>query len=530
METQRVEDVVEPPLKFPHTNVDEIKVVAEVAVQSQPEAGLATKSSNDRVADRTQTQGSQSTTEEVVKSSSNGQAARLREERAEANGKEVHLPSIQSPASALADTLSALSLATPAVNVTKASRLQDVFDQREGFSELAVEEPANAQEGDAAVGLVYDKVMEEHVGPPSHVERPQRTAALVQKLRAAGLAARCWTLPPRKARDDELVLAHTEAHVRHVDGPPKDDEWQIGDNYYSAATPLAARTAAGCTVQAVDAVCSGQVQRAFAVVRPPGHHAECARAMGFCFFNNVAVAALAARKAGANKVLVLDWDVHHGNGIEEILYGNADIMYISTHRGNGFYPGTGDIDDIGEGAGRGFNLNIPFPRGGFNDADYIAAFDLVLEPIIGAFAPDLIIVSAGYDAVQGDPLGGMNLTPQVYGHMTERLARLAAGGRLVLALEGGYNLRMTAECGAECVKVLLGAKPEPLDTRGAWRPAKETGQLLARVAAAQAPFWPVLAPLSSQDGFDKAWDEYLLTKQTEAALQLRRSPRAKAAV
>lgn len=214
-----------------------------MAVGSESETGLATKPFNDQVAGYTQTEGPQSATEDVRRASSGERTARSSEQKAETNGKETHLPSIQSPASALADTLSALSLATPAVKVSKASRLQAVSDQYDSSSELEAEEPANAQEGDAAVGLVYDKIMEEHVGPPSkasphvisqaslsaqclpkvcrssrsrlkdyvlagHVERPQRTAALVQKLRAAGLAARCWTLPPR-----QVCAAHPQAHA-----------------------------------------------------------------------------------------------------------------------------------------------------------------------------------------------------------------------------------------------------------------------------------------------------------------------------
>ncbi|KAK9831462.1 hypothetical protein WJX81_007773 [Elliptochloris bilobata] len=239
---------------------------------------------------------------------------------------------------------------------------------------LVTAPPASATTADRAVGLCYDAIMEQHIGPSDHVERPMRTALIVKVLKASGLAARCSTICPRQASDSELRLAHSVEHIAFVDGPPGPDDWVYGDNFFSEATPVAARTAAGCTVQAVEAVLSGAVSSAFAVVRPPGHHAECARAMGFCFYNNVAVAALAARRAGA-RPLVLDWDVHHGNGVQDILW-EEDIAYISLHRGAGFYPGTGQAEEVGQGAGHGRTLNLPWPRGNLGDADYVAAFEL----------------------------------------------------------------------------------------------------------------------------------------------------------
>ncbi|CAL5221680.1 g3914 [Coccomyxa viridis] len=477
---------------------------------------------------------------------STGQAVPKEEDSVKADDQDA---SIQSPASTLAETLSLLSLSTPAAVEYKSSRLGQNGQQKEDDDgnhassqtasqtrgtpdqsdapRILVRKPAKPQEGDVSVGLVYDAIMEEHRGPPGHVERPQRTAVLVERLKETGLADRCCHVPARQATDEELQRAHTAEHVRHISGPRKDDDWLMGDNFYSELTPVAARYAAGCSVQAVQAVCRGDVDRAFAVVRPPGHHAECARAMGFCFYNNVAVAAMAARQEpGIERVLVLDWDVHHGNGIESILYDRPDIMYISLHRGNGFYPGTGEVYDAGKGPGEGFNVNIPWQRGGLSDADYIAAFDLVLEPIIGAYAPDLIIVSAGFDAVVGDPLGGMSLSPELFGHLTERMARLARG-KLVLALEGGYNLRMTAECARHCMQVLLGGKPAVLDTP--WKPAKDSELMLSLVAAIQAQHWPVLESISIPERFSKAWEFYLLGKQTAASLQVKSSPRTRSA-
>ena len=193
----------------------------------------------------------------------------------------------------------------------------------------------------------------------------------------------------------------------------------------------------------------GALHRAFAVVRPPGHHAECARAMGFCFFNNTVIAARAALTAYPEriKILLVDWDVHHGNGIQDLTYDDDAILYVSLHRRQeGFYPETGDAEEIGIGKGRGYNINVPWPEKGLSDADYLAAFDLLVLPVASARA-DLVVVAAGYDAAEGDPLGGMRVSDQGFALMTERLQALA-GGRIVCALEGGYGLTATATVAA----------------------------------------------------------------------------------
>ena len=202
-----------------------------------------------------------------------------------------------------------------------------------------------------------------------------------------------------------------------------------GDIYWTRHTERCARMAAGTACEAALAVATGTCDRAFAVVRPPGHHADCGRATGFCFFNNAAVAARVALERGAaRRVLILDWDVHHGNGVQDILYEDPRVLYVSLHRyGDGFYPGTGAATEIGAGAGKGFNVNIPWEEKGLGDADYLAAFDLVVDPVAKSFDPDLVIVAAGFDAAEGDPLGGMRVSDQGYALMTERLLRLANG-------------------------------------------------------------------------------------------------------
>lgn len=394
--------------------------------------------------------------------------------------------------------------------------------------------PAQPRPGDAKVGLLYDSCMELHDGP-EHVERPARVIVLYAKLQEEGLLERCSRLVARPATDPELRLAHSAEHIKKVDGmfaaqykhgkaDLRDESYCFadgcGDLYLCAHTATAARYAAGCCIEGTLAVCRGSVQRSLAVVRPPGHHAECERAMGFCFFNNVAAAALTAlQQPGIRRVAVLDWDVHHGNGIQNILYDRPDALYISIHRDpSNFYPyHSGFRDELGIGAGTGFNVNVPWLERGMRDADYKAAFALLIEPILAAYAPDLVLVAAGYDAAEGDPLGGCKVTPDGYAWMTERLLR-HAGGRLVLALEGGYNTRMTSLCAAACLHTLLaGAAPPPAAATGPASPtvaAPGVGDVLPSthchdslklVYEAQAAHWE---PLRGRT-WAEAWDAYL---------------------
>ena len=347
-----------------------------------------------------------------------------------------------------------------------------------------------------AVGLVYSDIMELHEGPPHHLECPARHAAVVAKIRKDGLENRCVALLARLAEDDELLTCHSRAHIDTVEGtfdPVSRETVQggHGDIFWTEHTARCARLATGSTCEAVAAVATGEVHRALAVVRPPGHHAECQRAMGFCFYNNTAVAARTALQLpGVNRVLLLDWDVHHGNGIQDILYDDPTVMYISLHRyGNGFYPGTGGMEEVGKDAGTGYTVNVPWGDKGLGDADYLAAFDLVIDPITRAFAPDLVIVAAGFDAAEGDPLGGMKVSDQGYALMTHRLTQLA-GGRCVAALEGGYGLSATASAAASTLSALLGVATPPLSSRR--RPKRSTVELLRRVVDVQSKYWPTL--------------------------------------
>ena len=407
-------------------------------------------------------------------------------------------------------------------------------------SHLTIAAP-DASPTDQPVGIVYDPGMEAHTPPGPHVERPARTATLAALLAATGLTSRCRSIAPRAAADGELLRLHSADHVAAVDAAYGDrgSPFEEGDMFYSAATAHAARLAAGCVTQAVLAVLAGEARRSFAVVRPPGHHAHCARAQGFCFFNNVALAAVTARAAGAARVLVVDFDVHHGDGIQALTYDRDDIMYVSLHRGGGFYPGTGTPIETGAGAGRGRNLNVAWTRGGLGDAEYEAAFDLVVLPAARAFAPDLVIVAAGFDAAAGDPLGGMLVSPSGFASMTSKLLTLA-GGRMAMALEGGYNVDKTAACAAACVDVLLTARADANggDTADSGTPAvpspktapsRDAAPAIAAAATALAPHWPgALGPIADAAGFNRAWRDYCLAaKGGGADRRVTRSARGK---
>jgi len=336
-------------------------------------------------------------------------------------------------------------------------------------------------------GLVHDETFLLHQAPYDHPEHPGRLSAIWRRLAAEGLAARCRAVPARGATREELLAVHTEDHVERIEATAFSDFVQLDpDTYTSRRSAEAARLAAGGLVDLTLEVLSGSLANGFALLRPPGHHAEDDRAMGFCLFNNVAVAARAARRAGARRVAIVDWDLHHGNGTQHTFEEEPDILYFSTHQ-YPFYPGTGGIREVGRGAGRGRTVNVPWPAG-MGDAEYLAAFDRVLLPIARAFEPDLVLVSCGFDAAEGDLLGGMRLSAAGYAAMTAKVASLA-GGRVVLALEGGYNLNAIAAAAAACTRVLLGEAAPAVDPG----PPNATAERVTdQVLDTQRPFWPGL--------------------------------------
>ncbi|TKS67589.1 Histone deacetylase 4 [Collichthys lucidus] len=334
-------------------------------------------------------------------------------------------------------------------------------------------------------GLVYDSLMQKHQcmcgNTTSHPEHAGRIQSIWSRLQETGLRAHCECIRGRKASLEELQTVHSEAHVllygtnplrqkldcsvspmfvRLPCGGIGVDSDTIWNEVHSSS---AARLAVGSVVELVFKVASAELKNGFAVVRPPGHHAEESTPMGFCYFNSVAIAAkLLQQRLNVSKILIVDWDVHHGNGTQQAFYTDPSVLYLSLHRyddGN-FFPGSGAPDEVGSGPGVGFNVNMAFTGGlepPMGDAEYLAAFRTVVMPIANEFAPDVVLVSSGFDAVDGhaSPLGGYKLTAKCFGYLTRQLMGLA-GGRLVLALEGGHDLTAICDASEACVSALLG--------------------------------------------------------------------------
>jgi len=310
-------------------------------------------------------------------------------------------------------------------------------------------------------GLVYHPGYLDHDMGSGHPESPNRLRAIMQQLEQSGTTARVIKIEARKAEDDWLTQVHSPSYVlslnRHA--PTSGRVSLDPDTSMSPGTLHAAYLAAGGALAAVDAIMAQQVDHVFCAVRPPGHHAEAGRAMGFCFFNNVAIAArYIQKKYGLTRVLIVDWDVHHGNGTQHSFEGDPSILFFSTHQ-YPHYPGTGRGTERGKGAGEGFTINVPM-EAGEGDDDYRAVFQKVLVPAADDFKPEFVIISAGFDAHKNDPLASMGLTEAGYAELTQIVAGIAkrhAKGRILSSLEGGYNLTALAASVHAHIGALLNA-------------------------------------------------------------------------
>ncbi len=308
------------------------------------------------------------------------------------------------------------------------------------------------------VGFVYDPIYLKH-DTGQHVENARRLEAVMSRLEQSGVKPRLTPIKPRAAAIEELSLVHDESHIRHVkEVAERGGGWLDADTVISRYSFDAALYAAGGAIKATEAVMNGEVNSAFALVRPPGHHATRSEAMGFCLFNNIAIAAkYALAKFGLERILITDFDVHHGNGTQEAFYNDPRVVYISTHQ-YPFYPGTGSIEETGGGTARGTKVNIPLPAG-CGDAEYQQVYEQIVVPVAGRFRPQLILVSAGYDTHWADELALMRVTVAGFAQMVRTIRGLAdemCGGRLVFSLEGGYNLAALAASVNATFKVLLG--------------------------------------------------------------------------
>lgn len=376
-------------------------------------------------------------------------------------------------------------------------------------------------------GLAFDSLMLKHAcicgDNSNHLEHGGRLQSVWARLGETGLVQRCDRIRNRKATLEELQVCHSEPHVllfgtnplnrQKLDmsklsqlpiksfvrlpcggvGVDSDTTWN------ELHTAPAARMAVGCVIELAFKTASGDIKNGMAVVRPPGHHAETSQAMGFCFFNSVAIAARLLQRRLDMRILIVDWDVHHGNGTQQMFYEDRRVLYLSLHRhddGN-FFPGTGGPTECGAGSGLGFNVNVAW-SGGLNppmgDAEYLAAFRTVVMPIAREFAPDIVLVSAGFDAAAGHapPLGGYKLSPACFGYMTQQLMQLA-DGKVVLSLEGGYDLPAICDSAEECVRALVGDEPKALSEEELRRPPNQNAiDTLQKTIAIQLNRWPIL--------------------------------------
>lgn len=328
-----------------------------------------------------------------------------------------------------------------------------------------------------------------------HPEHAGRIQSIWSRLQETGLLGKCERVRGRKATLEEIQTVHSEHHALLYGTSPLNRQkldskkllGPIGQKTYAVLpcggigvdsdtvwnemhSSSAVRMAVGCLLELAFKVAAGDIKNGFAVIRPPGHHAEESTAMGFCFFNSVAISAkLLQQKLSVGRILIVDWDIHHGNGTQQAFYSDPDVLYVSLHRyddGN-FFPGSGAPEEVGSGMGVGYNVNIAWTGGvdpPIGDVEYLTAFRTVVMPIATEFSPDVVLVSAGFDAVEGhlSPLGGYSVTAKCFGHLTKQLMTLA-GGRVVLALEGGHDLTAICDASEACVSALLGLELEPLD-------------------------------------------------------------------
>lgn len=378
-------------------------------------------------------------------------------------------------------------------------------------------------------GLVYDERMMSHCNlwDNHHPETPQRILRIMCHLEEVGLAARCLILPARPALDAELLTCHSAEYVERLRATEKmktRDLHREGANfdsiYICPSTFACAQLATGAACRLVEAVLSGEVLNGVAIVRPPGHHAEPDAACGFCFFNSVAVAARHAQViAGrALRILIVDWDVHHGNGTQHIFEEDPSVLYVSVHRYDHgtFFPmgDEGASSQVGQATGTGFTVNVPWNGPRMGDADYLATWHRLVLPIAYEFNPELVLVSAGFDAAQGDPLGGCQVTPEGYAHLTHLLMGLA-GGRIILILEGGYNLASISESMAACTHSLLGDPPPQLTSL---RPP-QSGALasISEVIQVHRKYWRSLRLMKMEDKEECASSRLVLKKLPQSA-------------
>jgi acetoin utilization deacetylase AcuC-like enzyme len=340
-------------------------------------------------------------------------------------------------------------------------------------------------------GIVRDWRYLEHEMGPAHPESPARLRAIYEMLEKDETLSTYPVIEPRPAAEAEVELIHTKAYfdlIRQTAGRPRvllDPDTSTSPKSFETAL-----LAAGGLLKAAQLIMDGKLENAFALVRPPGHHAEASQARGFCIFNNVAIAARhLIQSFGLERILIVDWDLHHGNGTQHSFEERNDVLYFSTHQ-YPHYPGSGHWSEVGRGKGEGFTVNVPLSPGK-SDGDYLMIFERLLVPIARAYAPQFILVSAGFDIFSGDPLGGMEVSVEGFGALAAAVLKMAlafAESRVLCSLEGGYNLTGLRE-GVRQVLLALGGSPVSLKPKPKISAATESE--LAPVFRTQRKYWPV---------------------------------------
>ena len=292
------------------------------------------------------------------------------------------------------------------------------------------------------IGIVKDDLFLKHTNGPQHPECPERLESINNMLDSTDLISKLEVLEPMDATEEQILRAHTESYYETVKNTKGTEVFNFDpDTSSNPFTYEAAMRGSGGFISSIDKVLMGDINYSFAFPRPPGHHAEAYKAMGFCFFNHVAVGASHLLSKGFERILIIDWDIHHGNGTQHIFYDNPNVLFFSIHQFP-FYPGTGSLDEYGKDEGEGFNINVPVnPMLG--DADYNKLFEHILTPVIEQYNPQYILVSAGFDAYLADPLGNMQITESGFAQLTRYVMNAAekhCNGNLSLILEGGYNI------------------------------------------------------------------------------------------
>ncbi|XP_073328894.1 polyamine deacetylase HDAC10 [Pagrus major] len=376
--------------------------------------------------------------------------------------------------------------------------------------------------------LIYDEEMTNYkllwVDPACKIEVPERLTVSHEALVKNGLADRCVSVPVREATDADILLVHSEEYLEAVKKTPfmtledlKEFTLQYGDVYFHPNIYHCAKLAAGAALQLVDSVVTGKVRNGMALVRPPGHHSMRSAANGFCVFNNVAIAArYAKQKHGVKRVLIVDWDVHHGQGVQYCFEDDPSVLYFSWHRyeHQKFWPNLkeSDYDNVGKEKGEGFNINVPWNKVGMKNSDYLSVFCHVLLPVAYEFCPDLVLVCAGFDSAIGDPEGKMCASPDIFAHLTHLLMNLA-GGKLCAVLEGGYNLTSLPQSVCQTVQTLLGdPAPLPVNLDGPCQSALES---LHCVRSAHRQYWSCLKHAAELPNSDISTKRIKLAEEEE---------------